>query len=80
MAAYLDFDFVDAAEVVRFDDDGSFNADITNALLSEKLKDKHTAVIPGFYAPAADPISPALLLRLLSGQISMRTGQTYPDS
>ena len=49
MAAYLDFDFVDAAEVVRFDDDGSFNADITNDLLSEKLKDKHTAVIPGFY-------------------------------
>ena len=41
--------FVDAAEVVRFDDDGSFNADITNDLLSEKLKDKHTAVIPGFY-------------------------------
>ena len=45
MAAYLGFDFVDAAEVVRFDDDGSFNADVTNDLLSEKLKDKHTAVI-----------------------------------
>ena len=54
MAAYLDFDFVDAAEVVRFDDDGSFNADITNELLSEKLKDKHNAVIPGFYGAKAD--------------------------
>ncbi len=49
MAAYLDFDFVDAAEVVRFNDDGTFNADITNELLSERLKDKHRAVIPGFY-------------------------------
>lgn len=49
MAAYLGFDFVDAAEVVRFDNDGSFNADITNELLSAKLKDMHTAVIPGFY-------------------------------
>ena len=45
MAAYLDFDFVDAAEVVRFDDDGSFNADITNDLLSEKLKDKAAEVV-----------------------------------
>ena len=54
MAAYLGFDFVDAAEVVRFDDDGSFNADVTNDLLSEKLKDKHTAVIPGFYGAKAD--------------------------
>ena len=54
MAAYRGFDFVDAAEVVRFDDDGSFNADVTNDLLSEKLKDKHTAVIPGFYGAKAD--------------------------
>ena len=50
----MGFDFVDAAEVVRFDDDGSFNADVTNDLLSEKLKDKHTAVIPGFYGAKAD--------------------------
>ena len=49
MAAYLGFDFVDAAEVIRFDDDGSFNADITDELLSKKLESMHTAVIPGFY-------------------------------
>ena len=30
MAAYLAFDFIDAAEVVRFNDDGSFNAEETN--------------------------------------------------
>lgn len=49
MAAYLGFNFVDAAEVVRFDDDGSFNAEITNELLSKKLETMQTAVIPGFY-------------------------------
>lgn len=49
MAAYLGFDFVDAADVVRFDNDGIFDADTTNTLLSEKLGKMHTAVIPGFY-------------------------------
>ncbi len=49
MAAYLDYDFIDAAEVIRFDDDGSFNADITNELLARKLDARRTAVIPGFY-------------------------------
>lgn len=34
MAAYLGFEFVDAAEVVRFNDDGSFNDEVTNTLLS----------------------------------------------
>ena len=39
MAAYLGFEFVDAAEVVRFNDDGSFNDEVTNTLLSERLRD-----------------------------------------
>ena len=46
MAAYLAFDFIDAAEVVRFNDDGSFNAEETNRLLADRLKDKPNAVIP----------------------------------
>ena len=54
MAAYLGFPFVDAAEVIRFNDDGSFNADVTNELLSERLKDMETAVIPGFYGAKED--------------------------
>ncbi len=49
MAAYLDYAFVDAADAVRFNDDGSFNADMTNELLSDILENKHRAVIPGFY-------------------------------
>ena len=54
MAAYLGFEFVDAAEVVRFNDDGSFNDEVTNTLLSERLQDCKTAVIPGFYGAKKD--------------------------
>lgn len=54
MAAYLGFEFVDAAEVVRFHSDGTFNDSETDHLLSAKLKDMHTAVIPGFYGAKRD--------------------------
>ena len=54
MAAYLGFEFVDAAEVVRFNDDGSFNDEVTNTLLSERLQDCKTAEIPGFYGAKKD--------------------------
>lgn len=54
MSAYLGFEFVDAAEVVRFNDDGSFNDDVTDRLLSERLKELNNAVIPGFYGAKAD--------------------------
>lgn len=54
MSAYLGFEFVDAAEVVRFNDDGSFNDDVTDRLLSERLKELKNAVIPGFYGAKAD--------------------------
>ena len=37
MAAYLGYDFVDPAEVVRFDEKGEFDAATTNKLLSAKL-------------------------------------------
>lgn len=49
MAAYLEFDFIDAAEVVRFNDDGTFNDEVTNEIMSERLREADTAVIPGFY-------------------------------
>ena len=39
MAAYLGFEFVDAAEVIRFNDDGTFNDALTNELLSARLAD-----------------------------------------
>ena len=54
MAAYLDIPFVDAAEVVRFNEDGSFNDEVTNDLLSDRLSDLERAVIPGFYGAKED--------------------------
>ena len=54
MAAYLGFTFVDAAEVIRFDDDGVLEDEITNQLLSERLGKLEYAVIPGFYGATED--------------------------
>lgn len=49
MAAYLGFEFVDAAEVIFFDGDGTFLAEETNRELRERLSHVDRAVIPGFY-------------------------------
>ena len=54
MAAYLGYQFVDAAEIVRFNDDGSFNDEVTNELLSGRLSQIERAVIPGFYGARED--------------------------
>ena len=49
LAAYLGFEFVDAAEVICFDKDGRFEAERTNVFLKERLMEIERAVIPGFY-------------------------------
>jgi aspartate kinase len=49
MAAYLDYEFVDAAEVIFFHRDGSFDAEKTQQVMSAKLAEYPKAVIPGFY-------------------------------
>jgi aspartate kinase len=49
MASYLGYAFVDAAEVIRFDEDGSFEPDQTQRILSARLAQTERAVIPGFY-------------------------------
>lgn len=54
MAAYLGFEFIDAAEVIRFREDGSFDEDTTNTLLSTRLEQAENAVIPGFYGAKED--------------------------
>ena len=54
MAAYLGYDFVDAASVIRFDKVGNLEAEETNKLLSKKLSKSQHAVIPGFYGACAD--------------------------
>ncbi|MCM1119212.1 MAG: aspartate kinase [bacterium] len=54
MAAYLQYEFVDAADVIYFDEDGEFDADRTNDVLSARLADCESAVIPGFYGSMPD--------------------------
>ncbi len=54
MAHYLGYPFVDAAEVVRFDASGAFQAEETDRLLRERLAETERAVIPGFYGAAPD--------------------------
>ncbi len=54
MAAYLGYEFVDAAEVIRFNDDGSFDGDTTNKLVADRLEVVERAVIPGFFGAKAD--------------------------
>lgn len=54
MAAYLGYEFIDAADVIRFGEDGSFDEETTNQLLAKRLEDSKGAVIPGFYGAKAD--------------------------
>lgn len=49
MANYLGYEFIDAAEVIFFDENGHFDSEKTNAVLSERLEKTERAVIPGFY-------------------------------
>ena len=49
LAKYIDYDFIDAANVIYFNADGTFDADLTNDILSTVLKSHPRAVIPGFY-------------------------------
>lgn len=54
MAQYLGFPFIDAAEVIFFDEEGNFEADRTDQVLSKRLGQTETAVIPGFYGSKQD--------------------------
>ncbi len=49
LAKYLGFDFIDAENVIYFNENGSFDEEKTNDMLSLELKDHKYAVIPGFY-------------------------------
>ena len=54
MANYLGYEFIDAAEVIFFDENGNFEAELTNKELSERLEHIERAVIPGFYGSKHD--------------------------
>ena len=54
MAAYLGYEFVDAASVIRFDKNGNFDGEKTDRLLGKRLSKCERAVIPGFYGAKED--------------------------
>lgn len=54
MAQYLGFEFVDAAEVIRFKEDGEYDPELTNKLMRARLSAVESAVVPGFYGAYED--------------------------
>ena len=54
LANYLGYAFLDAAEVIRFDQNGAFQLDETIALLRQRLSGMDRVVLPGFYGATAD--------------------------
>lgn len=56
IAAYLGFEFIDAAEVIEFDSEGGFRLDKTITKLRNRIRNVEAAVIPGFYGATADGV------------------------
>ena len=54
IAEFLGMEFVDAAQVVKFDNRGKFLLEETNEALKERLKNIDKALIPGFYGAKPD--------------------------
>ena len=49
LACALGFDFIDAADVIFFAENGTLDAERTNSVLHDVLSRHYNAVIPGFY-------------------------------
>ena len=49
LAKLIGYDFIDAENVIQFNDNGSFNSELTNETLTAELANHERAVIPGFY-------------------------------
>ena len=49
MAEYLGYEFVDSADIIRFDSHGKLNQDYTDDKVQLRLSKVERAVIPGFY-------------------------------
>ena len=54
IAAFLGIDFVDAADVIKFDAKGRFLEDETNEALKAELAKHERALVPGFYGAMPD--------------------------
>lgn len=54
MAAYLGIEFIDAAEIIFFDEEGNFDDKKTDEAVAKRLENLERAVIPGFYGSGPD--------------------------
>lgn len=54
LAHYLNYPFIDAADVIFIDEYGNYDAKLTDPVLSQALNDCGCAVIPGFYGTLND--------------------------
>lgn len=54
MAEYLGYQFLDAAEVIFFDENGEFLAEETHKALKARMKEYENVVLPGFYGAKLD--------------------------
>lgn len=87
MAAYLGYEFIDAAEVIVFDENGNFDGDKTHKILSERWRIQSVQLFLDFmvqsqtevfrHSPVAVLISQVRSLQRLYMPICMKTGQMY---
>lgn len=54
LANYLDFEFIDAKDVIFIDEHGNYDIEMTDKVLSDRLSKVEYAVIPGFYGSLND--------------------------
>ncbi len=54
ISAYLGFEFIDAKDVIFFDENGVLDLEKTQKIMAKRLSKCEYAVIPGFYGCAAD--------------------------
>ena len=54
IADFLDYDFVDAADVIFFSAEGQFESEKTRTVMRAKLAHSQKAVVPGFYGSLPD--------------------------
>lgn len=54
LAEYTGYDFVDAADIIRFDSEGVFSRAETRGMIAAELRHHERVVIPGFYGSDED--------------------------
>ena len=54
MANYLGYEFIDAATVIFFDENGNYDSEKTDKILAQRIAGLKNAVVPGFYGSMPD--------------------------